>query len=417
MAEQVLRGLKHIHSHGILHLDLKPENVLISAKGYAAISDFGISKFLAKADLQSNPMLKHTLPKISGTLLYMAPEQLSCMEVSVKTDIFAFGVLLYELVVGKLPWNATTVKDYAHGILYASEGYSIKELFTVPTWLRKIISACLSKAPAARPSVDLLLDGFEKKGFQAGIKLAKDDHTVREINRAGLLNEAGKQDEAGKILSNILKINPWNLTARINYAEVMFAQEKIDIAISTVMPYLQLAPWSDYKASSLQVLLLNLAFYLMTKDPGEAYRITTLALERFPDNWELMHNHAEVCRLLAIGYSDSGIDSTSKAKEGLSFAEKALNFRPQETDLRVTYAGLLRLCGHREKFIPYINQLIHDVGSFNIATRLLFIDALLDEGELERASTQINELSAFKEFAGLLNGKRQRLAELKSDCM
>lgn len=414
LAEQVLRGLKHIHSNGILHLDLKPDNVLISTEGNAAVADFGISKLVTKPDLQSNPMLKVSLPKISGTLLYMAPEQLAHAEVSVKTDIFSFGVLLYELAVGRLPWSADTVQDYARCVLYARERYSLKERLSVPAWLRNIISACLAKAPSARPTIDTLLQSFASKGFREVVTLGDEDLAVREVNRASVLTEAGKLDEAAQILSNVLKSNPWNLTSRINQAELMFAMGRVDEAIASARLSLQLAPWGGGAAPSTEVLYVNLALYLMTSGPREAYQVTLHALERFPNNWELMHNHAEACRLVSIDCADQGSSGMQKVQEGLRFAERALSFRPDDTPLRVTYAGLLRLSGNRGRFIPYINQLLHDAGSYSIATRLLFIDALLDEGELTRASAQINELSTFKEFTELLDGKKQRLACLQS---
>lgn len=414
LAGQVLRGLQQIHASGILHLDLKPDNVLISGEGTAAVSDFGISKLLEKADLIGNPALSVSLPEISGTLLYMAPEQLVHADVSVKTDVFSFGVLLYELVVGRLPWAADTVRDYAKCILYARERFGLKERMSIPAWLRKIISACLAKAPANRPTVDVLVRSFASEGFNDPVELSDEDLAVREVNRASVLAQAGKHEDAAEILRGVLKTNPWNLTARINLAELSFATGKVLEAITSARLALQLAPWNGTEAPSEQVLYLNLALYLMTRDPREAYTVTSHALERFPNNWELMHNHAEACRLASIGYADHGEDGSARAHEGLAFAEKALRVRPDDVPLRVTYAGLLRLSGRREKFIPYINQLLHEAGSFSVATRLLFIDALIDEGELARAEQQVSELSALDEFNGLLDGQRQRLARKKA---
>lgn len=410
LAEQILRGLQHIHANGILHLDLKPDNVLISTEQRAAVSDFGISHLVAKADLQGNPTLRVSLPNISGTLLYMAPEQLAHADVSVKTDVFSFGVLLYEIVVGRLPWSGDTVQEYARCILYARERFTLKERISIPSWLRHAISACLAKSPSARPTVDSLLEAFASKGFQQTAALSDEDLAVREVNRASVLAQAGKPEEAVQVLDSILRANPWNLAARTNLAELMFSAGRVDEAIASARLSLQLAPWGSSGAPSMEVVYVNLSLYLMTKDPREAYRVTSHALERYPHNWELMHNHAEACRLVAIECMDFGKNGKPSAQEGLGFAERALSVRPNDLPLRVTYAGLLRLSGQREKFIPYINQLLRDAGSHSVATRLLFVDALIDEGELTRAKAQIDELSAFDEFAGLLVGQKQRLA-------
>jgi serine/threonine protein kinase len=414
LAKQVLRGLQHIHANGILHLDLKPENVLISGEGNAAITDFGISTLVGKTDIESNPTLRVSLPNISGTLLYMAPEQVVHNDVSVKTDVFSFGVLLYELAVGRLPWSADIVQDYAQCILYARECFTPEEYLSIPRWLRNIISACLAKAPLARPTVDMLLQSFSSEGFHQIVALSDEHLTVREINRASVLAQSGSRGEAARILSDILRSNPWNLTARINQAELMFNLGRIDEAIASARLSLQLAPWNGIGEQSTQVLYLNLALYLMTKNPREAYAVTSHALERFPENWELMHNHAEACRLSAIDYTDHGESSSERVQEGLAYAEKALRVRPDDVPLRVTYAGLLRLSGHRGKFIPYINKLLHDAGSYSVATRLLFLDALIDEGDLARAEQQISELSAFDVFKRFLVERRQRLAREKS---
>jgi serine/threonine protein kinase len=415
VAKQILHGLQQIHANGILHLDLKPDNVLISKEGTAAISDFGISKLFEKADLVKNPELNVSLPKISGTLLYMAPEQLVQSDVSVKTDVFAFGVLLYELVVGSLPWTAETVSDYAKCILYSRERFGLKERMSIPSWLRQLISACLAKAPENRPTVDSLLRGFASEGFSDPIAMHDEDIVVREVNRASLLAQAGNKEQAAEILVSALKTNPWNLTARINLAEISFAMGNVDDAIASARITLLLAPWNETKAKSEQALYLNLGLYLMTKSPREAYTVTSRSLEQFPDNWELMHNHAEACLLTSIDFADHREDSSTRVQEGLVFAEKALQSQPDDVPLRVTYAGLLRLSGQRDRFIPYINQLLNDAGSYSVATRLLFIDALIDEGELASAERQISELSKLDIFNGLLDGQRQRLARRRAD--
>lgn len=410
LAEQILRGLQHIHANGILHLDLKPDNVLISTERGVAVSDFGISKLLEKADLESNPALKVSVPSVSGTLLYMAPEQLAHAEVSAKTDIFSFGVLLYELVVGRLPWSGETIQDYARCILYAHEKFSLKERIAIPAWLRNLISACLAKSPSARPTISSLLQAFGSKGFHQTVRLSDEDLAVREGNRASVLAQAGNPEEAVQILKRILNANPWNLAARTNLAELMFAAGRVDDAIASARLSLQLAPWGGSDAPSTEVVYLNLSLYLLTKNPREAYRVTSHALERYPANWELMHNHAEACRLVAIDCADRSEEGKSEVQEGLRHAERALSIRPNDIPLRITYAGLLRLSGDREQFMPYINRLLHDAGSYSVATRILFIDALIDEGDLTRAKAQIDELSAFNEFAGLLAGQKQRLA-------
>lgn len=238
-----------------------------------------------------------------------------------------------------------------------------------------------------------------------------EDLIIRKLDQAYALIESGQLRDAENILAEVIQSDPWNITAKTNLAELLFIQGKLDEAISVAEQAFDQVLASE-KYQNHAVLFLNLSLYLMIKDPYKAIKITRAGREKFPENWEIMHNHAEVCRLIALDKQDQGQDIATALKHGVFAAEKALSYMPDDTPLRVTYAGLLRLSGRREKFIPYLNQLLSDVGDRDVATRVLFIDALLDEKSLERASNEIDELSKLNEFHGLLESQKKRLAEL-----
>jgi serine/threonine protein kinase len=109
LSDQILEGLGAIHAAGILHLDLKPENVLVQEDGSAKIVDLGLgratSALMAELFLSAS-LASRDLP-VAGTLAYMAPEQRKGKAVDARADLFAFGVLLHELLSGKLPDPAT----------------------------------------------------------------------------------------------------------------------------------------------------------------------------------------------------------------------------------------------------------------------------------------------------------------------
>lgn len=109
LCDQILDGLEAIHRAGILHLDLKPENVLIERNGSAKIVDLGLGKatsaFMAELFLSAS-LASRDIP-LAGTLAYMAPEQRKGKKVDARADLFAFGVLLHELLSGKLPDPST----------------------------------------------------------------------------------------------------------------------------------------------------------------------------------------------------------------------------------------------------------------------------------------------------------------------
>jgi serine/threonine protein kinase len=118
IARQVLEALHAAHRAGIIHRDLKPANIMVRFDGYVKVLDFGIAKRIAlPTDCASATDL--TLPgQIIGTIRYMSPEQIQGQEVDQRCDLFAFGIILYEMLTGEHPWPRKTTVDTLHAILH-----------------------------------------------------------------------------------------------------------------------------------------------------------------------------------------------------------------------------------------------------------------------------------------------------------
>jgi serine/threonine protein kinase len=99
IARDLAAGLAHAHEHGIVHRDLKPSNVLFDEEGRAKIADFGVARLLSDATLT-------TTGAVVGTAQYMAPEQASGGEVGPESDVYAFGVILFQMLTGRPPFEA-----------------------------------------------------------------------------------------------------------------------------------------------------------------------------------------------------------------------------------------------------------------------------------------------------------------------
>jgi len=152
-AVQISSGLAAAHERGIIHRDLKPENIFITRDGIVKILDFGLAK-LSKEEPHPTasqlPTTPHTDPgMLLGTVAYMSPEQVRTHEVDARSDIFSFGVLLYEMLAGKRPFAGSSSADLMSAILRDEVDYNdLKN--KVPAELLHVLAHCLEKNPANR---------------------------------------------------------------------------------------------------------------------------------------------------------------------------------------------------------------------------------------------------------------------------
>ena len=153
MARQIASGLAAAHAAGVIHRDLKPGNIMIAADGRALLTDFGIARSTASATV-------HTLPgSILGTLEYLAPEQAQGQAADERTDVYALGLVFYELLAGGRPF-ATRAGGLADLLARLKAGAPPLQSVVpdVPPDTARIVSRCLEPDPAARyPSAAELL--------------------------------------------------------------------------------------------------------------------------------------------------------------------------------------------------------------------------------------------------------------------
>ncbi len=143
-------GLEHVHDSGFMHLDLKPENVLVSRNGSVRLVDFDLAQPIPKKPVR--------MSRNPGTPAYMAPEQLQRQPIDHRVDIFAFGVSAYELLTGVKPFDGDTPDEVLRLQLDRTGFKSPREHNAdVPLGLEKAILKCLEREPDKRYAIASLL--------------------------------------------------------------------------------------------------------------------------------------------------------------------------------------------------------------------------------------------------------------------
>jgi serine/threonine protein kinase len=154
----------------VIHRDLKPENVMVRADGYVKVLDFGLAKWLPAAQLQTvRTTMQVSQPgQILGTVAYMSPEQIQGQDVDARSDLFAFGILLYEMLTGRHPWPRPSAVDTLHAILH-DDPPPIDASPQVGTELAAVVQTLLRKQPAERyPSAEAVLEALASPAPASG---------------------------------------------------------------------------------------------------------------------------------------------------------------------------------------------------------------------------------------------------------
>ncbi|GMG21241.1 unnamed protein product [[Candida] boidinii] len=195
LTKQVLEGLAYIHSKGILHRDLKADNLLLEPDGVCKISDFGISKKMENIYSNNSEM------SFQGTIYWMAPEVITVKEhkgYSAKVDIWSLGCVVLEMVGGKRPWHNFNAGSAIYA-LFSMDTYSPiadETLSLIPPQTKSFLDLCFQKDPELRPTAQDLLKNefcskvpadFDFSKTELAKKMREDNHL--EVKKAEMMRK------------------------------------------------------------------------------------------------------------------------------------------------------------------------------------------------------------------------------------
>jgi eukaryotic-like serine/threonine-protein kinase len=194
VALQLAEGLEYAHYHSIIHRDVKPSNLLVSKFGEVKIMDFGIARDPGRADLTQVGMSL-------GTPAYMSPEQIRGDKIDSRADLFAVGIVLYEMLTGKKPWGEDEGTSIARKVLYQDMRSPLEYVPDLPPALVRIMQLCLHKRPEDRYATTHQLRRELEAYVGEAVRIDPRQRLVVFLRNRGILSEG---EASGFVTSSVL---------------------------------------------------------------------------------------------------------------------------------------------------------------------------------------------------------------------
>jgi ABC-type oligopeptide transport system substrate-binding subunit/tetratricopeptide (TPR) repeat protein len=196
IARQVCIALEYAHAHNVVHRDLKPENILLTPEGTAKLTDFGLARSMASRMTSEGTIM--------GTVFYLAPELALGRDFDGRADLYALGVMLYELTTGRLPFTAddpvAVISQHLHAPIVSPRAKNPE----IPPALDALIVRLLSKSPEDRPvSATEVLHILQRPGFLEEIA-AEELSVLERIERGRMVGREQEMQEARALWNRAL---------------------------------------------------------------------------------------------------------------------------------------------------------------------------------------------------------------------
>ena len=240
LTASIADGLRAVHDVGVIHRDIKPENILVDNRGTAKLMDFG----LAILEEQFDATRLTGVGQFVGTLACLPPEILEKQDYTVRSDVFQLGIVLYECLTGKAPWQPTNFQKLLSGECYENISKPSEIRADVPRELDDLVMKALSVSPSARYESaadfrDALMTWLDSNGQTEQVRRRYNSGRHRALKSR--MTKRAKDERAGLITSIFPALVPVLHSSFAPYAAVSL--------IVTILTIVSLQPWLTVHAS------------------------------------------------------------------------------------------------------------------------------------------------------------------------
>jgi serine/threonine-protein kinase len=263
IAHQITNALEYAHEHGIIHRDLKPANVKITPDGLAKVLDFGLAKVTVQESVAEDGTEVPTMTALTrrgviiGTTAYMSPEQARGKPVDKRSDIWAFGCVLYEMLAGCRPFSGETDSEIIAAILEREPKWGQLPAAT-PELVRRLLSRCLEKDPKCR-----LRDiGDARLELEEALSAppSSEQKPTLITRRTAITALAGAA--AGTLVTGIISVNRWHGLTTRNVRRFSLTIPEPDYLVATWSNQLAISPDGGHIAFSARASDTARHFYI-----------------------------------------------------------------------------------------------------------------------------------------------------------